>query len=173
MLGKHWDSFFCHSPQYLTWGISVVKIFLPKTLLYINISNQLAPKLPASVKLLMLPLHNLLKVKKLLKMPIADYRNSVLWLATYAKKRELSICSWRWASRRTRDWSHTLSVSHKHYKKLATPFLMWDLFDLQFLVRDLILYRNESGLSTTLHLQLSMQNLLRGSTSSTSYEKAM
>ena len=36
----------------------------------------------------------------------------------------------------------------------------------------IILHRNGSGLSTTLHLQLSMQNLLRESTSSTYYEKA-
>jgi predicted RNase H-like nuclease (RuvC/YqgF family) len=36
-----------------------------------------------------------------------------------------------------------------------------------------ILHRSESGLSTTLRLQLSMQNSLRGSTSSISYEKAM
>ena len=156
-----------------TWGFSAVKIFLPKILLYINISNQLAPKPPVSVKLPMHQLHNPLKVKMLLKMPIADYRNSVLWLAIYAKKKELSICSWRWANRRTRDWRPTLNVSHKHYKKLATPFLTWDLFDLHFFWFGLnILHRNESGLSTTPHLQLSMQNSLRESTSSTFYEKA-
>ena len=36
----------------------------------------------------------------------------------------------------------------------------------------IILHRNESGLSTAQHLQLSMQNSLRGSTNSTYYEKA-
>ena len=36
----------------------------------------------------------------------------------------------------------------------------------------IILHRNESELSTAQHLQLSMQNSLRGSTNSTYYEKA-
>ena len=40
-----------------------------------------------------LPLRNL--PKKSSTMPIADYQNSVLWSAIYAKKRELWTCSWR------------------------------------------------------------------------------
>jgi len=52
-------------------------------------------------------------------MPIADYRNSALWSAIYAK---MWICSWRWASNRTRDWRPILSVSHKQYTKLVPPF---------------------------------------------------